>query len=104
MSGSLNVTFLTELVLMLAVWLRRGLCSGLERECLITGERSVAAGRTSHCGEREVAGCEPPRIDGIQPRQTHYAARGGESGSRNTHPGAEGDQPHCRVTLWIDTT
>lgn len=62
MSGSLNVTFLTELVLMLAVRLRLGLCSGLERECVMTGEGSVAAGHTSHDGDRDVEGFEPPAL------------------------------------------
>lgn len=59
-SGSLNVTFLRELVLMLALRPRLGLCSGLERECAMTGEGSVAAGHTSHDGDREVEGFEPP--------------------------------------------
>lgn len=36
MSASLNVTFLIEPVLMLPVRLRQGLCSRLERECLMT--------------------------------------------------------------------
>lgn len=62
MPGSLNVTFPRELVLMLAVRLRLGLCSGLERECLMTGEGSVAAGHTSHGGERVVEGFEPPAL------------------------------------------
>lgn len=53
-SRSLNMTFVSALVLMLAVWLWLGLCSGLERECLMTGEGSVA-GQTNYGGE-EVEG------------------------------------------------
>lgn len=61
-SGSLNVTFLSAPVLMLAVWPRLGLCSGLERECLMTGEGSGAAGQTNCGGEQEVEGFEPPTL------------------------------------------
>lgn len=53
---------MTFLVLMLAVWPWLGLCSGLERECLMTGEGSVVAGQTN-CGvEQEVEGAEPPTL------------------------------------------
>lgn len=54
------MTFHSALVLMLAEWPRLGLCSGLERECLMTGEGSVAAGQANYGVEQEVEGFEPP--------------------------------------------
>ncbi len=47
---------------MLAVWLRLGLCSGLERECLMTAEGSAAAGQTNYDREQGVEGFEPPAL------------------------------------------
>lgn len=53
-SASLDVTFLFELVLMLAVRPQLGLCSRLERECLMTSESSVVAGQAHYGGGWEV--------------------------------------------------
>lgn len=45
-SGSLDVTFLSELLLMLAVQLQLGLCSGLTKEGTMTRKGSATIGQT----------------------------------------------------------